>query len=158
MTVGARLTLTFNERFDVVTRVTYIPGYAMFRGAGERIDVGTSSHLLAATTGAVYWLLPPTRRFSWEVHTGHGAAFGGQPAHLDLFESSTVSGTLGTTVRYRLGRIMNLRLRVQECLYRVRFGGRDSGSFEATPANLLRGGPSVRGVGSLRGPRSRYRL
>lgn len=121
--VGARLILTFNQRFDVVTGVTYIPGYAMFHGAGKRIEIGTSPHLLTGTTGARYWLLPRGRRLSWEVHTGFGVVFGGQPAYEDLFESSTATGVLGTTAHYRIGRIARLQLRVQDRLYRVRFGG-----------------------------------
>jgi hypothetical protein len=120
--IGARLTLTFSQHFDVVTGVSYLPGYAVFRGAGKQLDVGTGSHLLSATTGARYWLLPPARRLSWEVHTGLGVAFGGKPAYEDLFESSTVSGIVGTAVRYQVGRIFTLHLRVQERLYRVRFG------------------------------------
>jgi hypothetical protein len=128
VTLGARLTLTFSERFDVITGVTYIPGYATFRGAGKRIDVGTGSHRLTATSGARYWLLPPVRKLTWEVHTGLGVAFGGLPAYQDLFESSTVSGILGTTMRYQIGRIVTLKLRVQERLYRVRFRGADPGS------------------------------
>ena len=128
MTVGARLTLTFSERFDVATGVTYIPGYAMFHGAGNRIDVATSSHLLTGTTGARYWLLPQARRLSWEVHTGFGVVFGGRPAYGDLFESSTVSGIVGTTAHYKIGRIARLQLRVQDRLYRVRFGGAGPGS------------------------------
>jgi hypothetical protein len=128
MTVGARLTLTFNERFNVVTRVTYVPGYAMLHGAGNRFDVGTSSHLLSGTTGARYWLLPPARKLSLEIHTGVGVVFGGQPAYVDLFETSTVSGVLGTTAHYKVGRIAILQLRVQDRLYRVRFGSRHGGS------------------------------
>ena len=131
VTVGARLTLAFNERFDLVTGVSYIPGYAMFHGAGKRIDVGTSSHLLTGTTGARYWLLPSARRLSWEVHTGLGVVFGGEPAYEDLFESSTVTGILGTAVHYKIGRIARLHLRVQDRLYRVRFGGRHPGSSRA---------------------------
>jgi hypothetical protein len=127
VTVGARLTVTFNECFDAVSGVTYTPGYAMFRGAGKRIDLGSGSHLLTATAGARYWLLPLERMLSWEVHTGLGVVFGGRPVYEELFESSTVSGILGTTVRYRIGRIVTLQLRVQDRLYRVRFGG-DSGS------------------------------
>jgi hypothetical protein len=128
VTAGARLTLIFNERFDVVTGVSYSPGYAMFRGAGKRIDFGTGPHLLTATTGARYWLLPPPRRLSWEVHTGMGVVFGGQPAYEDLFESSTVSGILGTTIRCQVGRLVTLKLRIQDRLYRVRFGRGDPGS------------------------------
>jgi hypothetical protein len=128
VTLGARLTVTFTDRFDVVTGVTYIPGYATFRGAGRQIDVGTRSHLLTAATGARYWVLPPARMLSWEVHTGLGVGFGGQPAYADLFESSTVSGVLGTTVRCQIGRIVSLHLRVQDRLYRVRFGSRNHGS------------------------------
>jgi hypothetical protein len=126
--VGARLRVIFNERFDVITGVTYIPGYAAFRGAGKLIKVGASSHLLTAATGARYWLLPSSRKLSWEVHTGLGAAFGGQPAYEDLFESSTLSAVLGTTARYQVGRIAILQLRIQERLTRVRFDGRDPGN------------------------------
>jgi hypothetical protein len=128
VTVGARMTLRFNDRFDVVTGVSYIPGYATFHGAGRRMDLGTGSHVLTASTGARYWLVPEARTLSWQVHTGLGVVFGGQPAYEDLFESSTVNGILGTAVRYRIGRIVSLQLRVQDRLYRVRFGGRDPGS------------------------------
>jgi hypothetical protein len=128
MTVGAQLTVTFNRRFDAVTGVSYSPGYALFHGAGRRVDVTAQSHRLAATTGARYWLLPPARRLSWEVHTGLGMVFGGQPAYQDLFESSTLSGILGTSVRYQIGRIAGGRLKVQDRLYRVRFGSSSAGS------------------------------
>ena len=122
MTVGARLIMTFNERFDVVTGIAYMPGVVTFHGAGRKIDVATGSHVLSGSTGARYWLLPPTRTLSWEVHTALGLVFGGQPAYEDLFESSTVSGILGTAVRYQIGQIVSLHLRIQERLYRVHFG------------------------------------
>lgn len=129
VTIGARLTLTFTKRFDVVTAVTYLPGYATFRGAGKRIDVRAGSHLLTATTGARYWLLSPARMLSWEVHTGLGVGFGGLPAYEDLFVSSTVTGILGTAVRYRIGRVVSLHLQIQDRLYGVRFGGSNPGSL-----------------------------
>jgi hypothetical protein len=127
VTVGSRLTIAFNPRLDVVTSVTYTPGYAMLRGVGKRIDIGTGSHLLTATTGARYWVLPAGRTLSCEVHTGFGVVFGGTPAYEDLFETSTLSGVLGTSVRYQIGRIVSLRLAVQQRLYRVRFGGGEIG-------------------------------
>jgi hypothetical protein len=122
VTIGARLSLTLTQRFDVVTVVTYLPGYITLRGAGKRIDVGAGSHLLIGTTGARYWLLESARQLSWEVHTGLGVALGGQPAYEDLFQSSTVSGILGSTIRLQVGRIVSLQLGVQDRLYRVRFG------------------------------------
>jgi hypothetical protein len=123
VTLGARLTVVFNDRFDVVTGITYIPGYANFRGAGKLIQVGARSHLLTAMTGTRYWLLRPARKLSWEIHTGLGVAFSGQPAYEDLFEHSSVSGILGTTLHYQLGRIARVQVRVENRLYRVRFGG-----------------------------------
>jgi hypothetical protein len=122
VTIGSRLTVTFNPRLDVVTSLTYTPGYAVLRGVGKRIDIGTGSQLLTASTGARYWVLPADRALSCEVHTGFGVVFGGTPAYEDLFETSTVSGILGTSVRYRIGQIVSLRLGIQERLYRVRFG------------------------------------
>jgi hypothetical protein len=49
---GARLTLSFNDRFDVVTGVTYLPGYAMFHRAGEEFELATGAHVLTATMRA----------------------------------------------------------------------------------------------------------
>jgi hypothetical protein len=122
MTFGARMIMTFNDRFDVVTAVTYSPGYAMLHGAGKRIDLSSGSHMLGTSTGARYWLRPPTRKLSWEMHTSVGLVFGGQPAYEDLFESSTLSGMLGTTLRYQVGKIVSLKLRVDQRLYRISFG------------------------------------
>lgn len=131
VSVGARLTVTFNQRFDVITGVTYIPGYAILHGVGKRIDLGTGSHQLTAATTARYWLLPASRKLSWQVHTGLGLAAGGQRAYTGLFESSTVSGVVATTVRYQIGRIVSLQMRIQERLFRIRVGGRQPGSSKS---------------------------
>ncbi|HEV7365038.1 MAG TPA: hypothetical protein VGN76_04250 [Gemmatimonadales bacterium] len=124
---GARLTLSFNDRFDVVTGVTYLPGYAIFHRAGEEFEVATGAHVLTATTGAQYWLVPPAKVISWEVHSGIGLVFGGQPARDELFASSTATGILGTTLRYRIGQIVRLHLRIQDRIYRFRSGAPESG-------------------------------
>lgn len=120
--VGGRMTMTFSDRFDVVTAVTYSPGSATLLGAGSRIDFSSSAHSLAASTGARYWVLPPPRTLAWEFHTGVGLVFGGVPAYGDLFERSTLSGVVGTTLLYQIGQIVTLKLRIQERLYRVVFG------------------------------------
>ena len=118
----ARLTLAFNERFDVVTGVTYIPAYVTFH-RGERFEVGTGSHALGISTAARYWLLPPSPgMLSWEVHTTVGVAGGGHSAFRDMFDQSSMTGTLGTAVRYQIGRIVSLSLRVQQRLCRIRLG------------------------------------
>jgi hypothetical protein len=122
LTVGSRLTVTWNQRFQVVTGIAYSPGYVVLHAAGRRVGVASGSHLLTATADARYWLLPPTRTFSWEVHTALGVVFGGQLAYKDLFESSTVSGIVGTMMHYQIGRVVGFRLRVQDRLYRLRFG------------------------------------
>jgi hypothetical protein len=104
---GGRLTLSFSDRFDVVTGITYMPGYALFHQADEEFELASGAHVLTATTGAQYWVIPPVEVFSWEVHSGMGLVFGGQPASDDLFTSSTVTGIVGTTLRYRVGQIVS---------------------------------------------------
>jgi hypothetical protein len=120
--VGARMTLTFTERFAVITGVSYIPGYAEFSGVGKEISLGTGSHRLSASSGARYWLLKAERAFSCEVHTGVGAVFGGRSDNGDLFANSTVTGVVGMTLGYQIGRIVRLQMRIQERLYRITFG------------------------------------
>jgi hypothetical protein len=125
--VSARLTIRFNQRLDAVTGVSYSPGHAIVQGAGSRFNVTTGTQLLTGTAGARYWLRPLARRLSWEAHSGVGVVFGGKPAYQDLFESSTLSGIIGSTVRYQIGRVVGLRLRIQDRLYRVRFGNQSAG-------------------------------
>jgi len=120
--LGALLTATFNQRLDLLTSVSYTPGYAVVRAAGKRIEFGTSSQMLSGSTGPRYWLLQPTRPFSWVVYANVGVLFGGEAAYDDLFEVATVSGALGTAVRYQIGQLVSLHLRIQERLFRARFG------------------------------------
>lgn len=126
--LGMSLTLTFNQRFDIVSGVTYIPGYAMLRGAGKQIQIATASHQLSTGVRARYWLLPPPRKFSWDVYTGVGMATGGRQDYEDFFENSTLSGTLGTALRYQIGRMVNLQLRIQQRLYRLHLGSGEPGT------------------------------
>lgn len=124
VTVGARVTLTYSDRFDVVTGITYMPGYVAFHRSGERFNVGSSAHSLSASTGARYWLLPPSAgMLSWEIHTGLGVGMGGQAAYKDLFENAVLTGVVGTVVRYQVGQLVSLTLKVQERLCRIRLGG-----------------------------------
>jgi hypothetical protein len=136
--VGARLTISFNQRLDAVTGVSYSPGYVIVHGAGKRFSVATGVHVLTAAGDARYWLRPLARRLSWEVHTGVGVVFGGEPAYQDLFERSTLSGIVGSTVRYQIGQVVGLRLRIQDRLYRVHFGNRGAGG-SSSPLRLFFG-------------------
>ena len=125
---GARMTLTFSDRFDVTNAVTYSPGYATLHGAGKLIELRSGSHSLAGSTAARYWLRPPGRPLSWQLHTGVGMIFGGQPSYLDLFESSTLSAVLGTALRYQVGQLVSFTLKVQQRLFKVRFGEQGGGN------------------------------
>jgi hypothetical protein len=125
---GARMTLTFNNRFDVTNAVTYSPGYATLHGEGKRISLTSGSHTIAGSTAARYWIRPPGQPLSWEVHTGVGLVFGGQPYYMDLFESSTMNAVLGTAVTYQIGQIVSLTMRLQQRLMRLRFGEQNGGS------------------------------
>lgn len=127
--LGGIATLTFNERFDIATAVTYLPGYAMLHAAGRRFDVAASAHRLAASTRARYWLRTPSQSLSWEVHSGLGLSFGGTPAYREIFDRSTLSTVVGTLLRYQLGGLVNLELQVQGRLYGMRFGSRASGDL-----------------------------
>lgn len=125
--LGARMTITFNPRFDLTTAVTYSPGYASVSGAGKRVAFSTGGHSLAAATGARYWLIPETKKFSCEVHAGFGVVFSGMPSYEALLENSTVSAVLGSNLAYKLGRIAVLKVKVQERLMRLHFGELSSG-------------------------------
>jgi hypothetical protein len=125
---GARLNLIFNNRLDMTTGVSYVPGYATIQGGGKRLAFGTSPHVLSASTGARYWLRPELNALAWDIHTGMGVVFGGVAPYEDLFESSSITGVIGTTLRYQWNQIASFTMRLQERLYRLRFGRMNSGS------------------------------
>jgi hypothetical protein len=126
--LGARMTLRFTDHFDVTNTVTYSPGSATLHGAGERIEFASGSHSLAGSAAARYWLRPPGRPLSWELHSGVGMVFRGQPSQMDLFEASTLNVVLGTAVRYQVGHIVSFTLKVQQPLLRLRFGEQEGGT------------------------------
>ena len=125
--VGARMTLTFSDRFEVSNSVTYSPGSATLHGAGKRISLTTGSQSFAGTTAARYWIQPPGQPISWEVHTAVGLGFGGQPSYVDLFDGSTLSAGLGTAVRYQFRQLVSFTLRAEQRLLRLRFGDQPAG-------------------------------
>ena len=127
---GARMTLRFSPRFDVTNSVTYSPGSATLRGADQPVELTSGSHTLAGSTAARYWLRPPGGPLSWEVHSGVGMAFRGQPSEMDLFESSALNAVLGTAVRYQVGQVVSFTVKVQQRLLRVRFGDQGGGSSQ----------------------------
>ena len=131
LTLGARMILSFSERFDVVTAVTYSPGYATLHGAGKRIELATGGQSLGTSAGARYWVWQPTERLSWELNSGLGVVFGGQPGYGDPFETSTISGSIGSTWVYRIGTILSLKLKVRERLFKLRFGDFSPGSSKS---------------------------
>ena len=120
--VGARMTLVFSDRFDIANAVTYSPGYMTLHGAGDQLDLTGGSHSIAGSTAARYWLRPPGGPLSWQIHTGVGMAIGGTPSYLDLFETSTLSAVLGTTVRYQVGQLVSFTVKVQHRLFTIRSG------------------------------------
>jgi hypothetical protein len=125
---GARVTLTFSNRFDITNTVTYSPGSATLHGAGKLIELESGSHSLAGSTSARYWIRPQDGPLAWEVHTGLGMSFGGRPSYMDLFESSTLSAVLGTAVTYQVGQLVSFTLKLQQRLFRLRFGDQEGGS------------------------------
>jgi hypothetical protein len=144
--LGARMTLRFTDRFDVTNTVTYSPGSATVHGAGEGIELASGSHSLAGAAAARYWLRPPGRALSWELHTGVGMVFRGQPSEMDLFEASTLNAVLGTAVRYRVGQLVSFTLKVQQPLLRVRFGEQDGGTSRPLRMTFGVGLPILEGL------------
>ena len=49
-------------------------------------------------------------------------AIGGKPSYLDLFESSTLSAVLGTTVRYQVRQLVSFTVKLQHRLLTIRSG------------------------------------
>src|SRR3954447_4412821 len=91
---GAQMNVRFNERFDLTNAVTYSPGYAAVSGSTKRVEVSSGGQSLAGTTAARYWIRSPDRPVAWEVHSGMGLVFGGQPSYIELLDGSTLAASV----------------------------------------------------------------
>ncbi|MFL5491838.1 MAG: hypothetical protein ACJ8AV_10485 [Gemmatimonadales bacterium] len=125
---GAQMNVRFNERFDVTNAVTYSPGYATVSGSMKRVQVSSGAQSLAGATRARYWIRPPDLPLAWEVHSGLGLVFGGQPSYMELLDGSTMTASVGTSVRYRFRQLVSLSVRVEQRVLRLQFGDQLGGS------------------------------
>ncbi|HVQ47061.1 MAG TPA: hypothetical protein VMS62_09545 [Gemmatimonadales bacterium] len=125
---GAQMNVRLNERFDVTSAVTYSPGYATVSGSTKRVQVSSGAHSLAGVTAARYWLRPRDLPLAWEVHSGVGLVFGGQPSYMELLDGSTMTASVGTSVRYRFRQLVSLSVRVEQRVLRLQFGDQLAGS------------------------------
>jgi len=125
---GAQMNVRFNERFDLTNAVTYSPGYATVRGSMKRVQVSSGAQSLAGATRARYWMRPPDLPLAWEVHSGLGLVFGGQPSYMELLDGSTMTVSVGTSVRYRFRQLVSVSVRVEQRVLRLHFGDQLAGS------------------------------
>lgn len=125
---GAQMNVRLNERFDVTSAVTYSPGYATVSGSMKRVQVSSGAQSLAGATAARYWLRPRDLPLAWEVHSGVGLVFGGQPSYMELLDGSTMTASVGTSVRYRFRQLVSLSVRVEQRVLRLQFGDQLGGS------------------------------
>lgn len=125
---GAQMNVRLNERFDVTSAVTYSPGYATVSGSMKRVQVSSGAQSLAGATAARYWLRPRDLPLAWEVHSGVGLVFGGQPSYMELLDGSTMTASVGTSVRYRFRQLLSLSVRVEQRVLRLQFGDQLGGS------------------------------
>ena len=122
--LGAGVVMRFGPRFDLVTAVTYLPGYAELRGEGKRIELATGHHRFGASVGGLYRMISPWKELTWELSGGLGMAAAGEGFD-NLFESSSISAVVGTLVRYQFKRLIRLQMRIQERLGQFRLDGAD---------------------------------
>ena len=119
---GAQMNVRFNERFDVTSAVSYSPGYATVSGSTKRVEVSSGAQSLAGGTVARYWLRPRDLPLAWEVHSGVGLIFGGQPSYMELLDGSTMTASVGTSVCYRFRQLVSLSVRLEQRVLRLQFG------------------------------------
>ena len=125
---GAQMNVRLNERLDMTSAVTYSPGYATVSGSTKRVQVSSGAQSLAGVTAARYWLRPRDLPLAWEVHSGVGLVFGGQPSYMELLDGSTTTASVGTSVRYRFRQLVSLSVRVEQRVLRLQFGDQLAGS------------------------------
>ncbi|MEO8635580.1 MAG: hypothetical protein ABI587_09935 [Gemmatimonadales bacterium] len=119
ISVGARLGLTFGQRFGVEASGDYAPSDLTFSAGGN--TARTKSKIISGSGKALVFLLPAQHPIAMLVSGGvsvvnrSGAAY---PTN-----TTNVGGALGASLRVRVGGLLSVQLNAEDFLYHARYQG-----------------------------------
>lgn len=119
ISVGARLGLALGERFGLEASGDYAPSELTFSATGSTSK--TKSKIISGSGKVLVFLLPARHPIALLVSGGVGVVNRSGDAYPT--SSTDVGGTLGASLRVRVGGLLSVQLNAEDFLYRASYQG-----------------------------------
>ncbi len=119
ISVGGRLGLAFGERFGLEASGDYAPSELTFSSTGS--TARTKSKIISGSGKVLVFLLPARHPIAMLVSGGVGVVNRSGDAYPT--SSTNVGGTLGASLRVRVGGLLSVQLNAEDFLYHATYQG-----------------------------------
>jgi hypothetical protein len=133
ITVGGRVGLNFGQRLGLEGTAVYAPSSLKFSATGSSST--TDANILTGSGRVFIEVIPRSSPISLQLNGGvgwvhrSGAAYQGDPQATDM------GGVVGATLRFRLGRLLQLQLHADDFIYKAQYAPDTANPGQFTLAN-----------------------
>jgi len=122
LSLGGKLDLWFGNRIGIQATGSYAPSQLALTVTEEGVQpVQEDANIFMGSGRVMVYLIPPTSPVSFLINGGVGLVNRSGAAYADLDDRMDIGGTVGATVGFRLGRILQLRLSGESYIYNPSF-------------------------------------
>ena len=122
LSVGGKLDVWFGNRVGIQATGTYAPSQlALTVSQAGVAPVQEEANIFLGSGRLMVFLVPPTSPVSFLINGGVGLVRRSGAAYADLEDKTDIGGTVGATIGFHLGRIIQLRLSGESYIYNPSF-------------------------------------
>jgi hypothetical protein len=119
--VGGRLGINFTPRLGFQAAGSYVPSTLRF--ALNREQRATDASLFTGVGKLTFFLIPPSRVVAFQINGGVAVVTRGGEAYRDLQEKTSVGGTAGAQLSFKLGPLPGIQLAAETFVYKQNLDG-----------------------------------
>ena len=113
--LGGRIGVWFGSRLGVEATAQYAPSQLKFSTGG--LNDEASANILMGSGRLSYFILPERQSLAILVSGGVGVINRGGDAYANVQNKTDITGTMGASARFRVGRLIQLQVNVEDYIY-----------------------------------------
>ncbi|UCG86999.1 MAG: hypothetical protein JSW71_00165 [Gemmatimonadota bacterium] len=134
LSVGGKLDIWFGNRVGIQATGSYAPSQLSLTVSEFGVSpVQEDANIFMGSGRLMVYLIPPTSPVSFLINGGVGLVNRSGEAYADLDDQTDVGGTVGATIGFHLGRLIQLRLSGESYIYNPSFY--DQTEFQGSTQN-----------------------
>ena len=134
LSVGGKLDIWFGSRVGIQATGSYAPSQLSLTVSETGVNpVQEDANIFMGSGRLMVYLIPPTSPVSFLINGGVGLVNRSGTAYADLDDNTDIGGTVGATIGFHLGKLIQLRLSGESYIYNPSFY--DQTEFEGRTQN-----------------------